>query len=40
MEHDKPVMVFNYLKEGNIQKAIAGEKIGTLIASKVQTVTA
>ena len=38
MEHDKPVMVFNYLKEGNIQKAIAGEKIGTLIASKVTTV--
>lgn len=40
MEHDKPVMVFNYLKEGNIQRAIAGEQIGTLIASKVQTVTA
>ncbi|MCP4080236.1 MAG: UMP kinase [Planctomycetaceae bacterium] len=40
MEHDKPVMVFNYLKEGNIQKAIAGEKIGTLIASKINTVTA
>ena len=40
MEHDKAVMVFNYLKEGNIQRAIAGEKIGTLIASKVSTVTA
>ncbi|MDG2012451.1 MAG: UMP kinase, partial [Pirellulaceae bacterium] len=39
MEHDKPVMVFNYLKEGNIQKAIAGEKSGTLIASKINTVT-
>jgi len=39
MEHDKPVMVFNYLKEGNIQKAIAGERIGTLIASKVESVT-
>ena len=35
MEHDKPVMVFNYMKEGNIQKAIAGERIGTLISSKV-----
>lgn len=34
MEHDKPVMVFNYLKEGNIQRAIAGEKTGTLITSK------
>jgi uridylate kinase len=39
MEHDKPVMVFNYLKEGNIQKAIAGEKIGTLITGKVSKVT-
>jgi uridylate kinase len=38
MEHDKPVMVFNYLKEGNIQKAIAGDKIGTLIASRVPSV--
>ena len=34
MEHNKPVMVFNYLKEGNIQRAIAGEKIGTLIDSE------
>ena len=38
MEHDKPVMVFNFLKEGNIQRAIRGEKIGTLIASKVDSV--
>lgn len=40
MEHNKPVMVFNYLKEGNIQRAISGEKIGTLIASKIPTVSA
>lgn len=40
MEHDKPVMVFNYLKDGNIQRAIAGEQIGTLISSKSNAVTA
>lgn len=39
MEHDKRVMVFNYLKEGNIQRAIAGEKIGTLISGKDESVT-
>ena len=39
MEHDKPVMVFNYLKEGNIQRAVAGEKIGTLISGKNHSVT-
>jgi uridylate kinase len=31
MEHKMPIMVFNYLKDGNIQKAVAGEKVGTLI---------
>ncbi len=40
MEHDKPVMVFNYLKDGNIQRAIAGEQIGTLISSKSNAITA
>ncbi len=34
MEHKLPVMVFNYQTEGNIQRAVAGEKIGTLISSK------
>ncbi len=34
MEHDMPLMVFNFKKDGNIQKAVAGEKIGTLILSK------
>jgi uridylate kinase len=34
MEHNKKVMVFNYLKEGNIQRAIAGERIGTMISSR------
>lgn len=35
MEHDKPLMVFNYLKEGNIQRAISGQKIGTRIKSRL-----
>ncbi|MGI9518724.1 MAG: UMP kinase [Pirellulaceae bacterium] len=39
MEHNKPVMVFNYLKDGNIQRAVGGEKTGTLISSKVASVS-
>ena len=39
MEHNKPVMVFNYLKEGNIQRAIAGDRIGTLITCRNETVS-
>jgi uridylate kinase len=39
MEHNRPVMVFNYLREGNIQRAIAGERLGTLISGKAETVT-
>ncbi len=35
MEHDLPILVFNYRKEGNIEKAVRGERIGTLISSKV-----
>jgi isopentenyl phosphate kinase len=26
-----PVLVFNYRKEGNIQRAVRGEKVGTRI---------
>lgn len=40
MEHDMPLMVFNFKKDGNIQKAVAGEQVGTLISSKKATVTA
>ena len=36
MEHDMPLMVFNFKKDGNIQKAVAGEQVGTLISSKKQ----
>jgi uridylate kinase len=35
MEHDMPILVFNYRKDGNIERAVAGEKIGTRISSSV-----
>jgi uridylate kinase len=34
MEHRIPILVFNYRKDGNIQRAVCGEKVGTCIASK------
>jgi len=39
MEHKMPIMIFNYQKEGNIQKAISGEKIGTIVTSKTETTS-
>ncbi|MCA9102679.1 MAG: UMP kinase [Planctomycetales bacterium] len=33
MEHDLPILVFNYRKPGNIDKAVRGEKVGTLVCS-------
>lgn len=35
-EHNLPIVVFNYKRTGNIQRAIAGEKIGTRILSTAQ----
>jgi uridylate kinase len=35
MEHDLPILVFNYRHDGNIERAVRGEDIGTLISSKV-----
>lgn len=35
MEHDLPILVFNYHVDGNIQRAIDGEQVGTIITSKV-----
>ena len=32
MDHKIPILVFNLNKEGNIEKAVSGEKIGTLIS--------
>jgi uridylate kinase len=34
MEHDMPILVFNFRKEGNILRAVQGEKVGTKISSK------
>ena len=31
MEHGIPIMVFNFEKDGNIRRAVAGEKIGTVV---------
>ena len=31
MEHDMPIVVFNFKKERNIERAVNGERIGTLI---------
>jgi uridylate kinase len=33
MEHDVPIVVFNYRQEGNIEKAVRGERVGTWIGS-------
>ena len=34
MEHDMPILVFNFRKEGTILRAVRGEKVGTRISSK------
>ena len=31
MEYDMPILVFNFRKEGNIEQAVLGERVGTLI---------
>lgn len=31
MEHNMPIVVFNYKKEGNILRAVQGDRIGTII---------
>ena len=35
MEHDLPILVFNYRADGNIERAVRGEDIGTRVTSKV-----
>lgn len=34
MEHQMPILVFNYRTDGNIQRAVQGESVGTLISAK------
>ena len=31
MEYDMPIMVFNFKTEGNIERAVRGERVGTLV---------
>jgi uridylate kinase len=31
MEHGIPILVFDFQKEGNIERAVAGERIGTIV---------
>lgn len=34
MEHNMPILVFNFHTEGNIERAVRGERIGTVIGNK------
>ena len=36
MEHDMPLMVFNFRKDGNIVRAVTGQKVGTLVKNNPQ----
>lgn len=40
MEHRMPILVFNFQKEGNIQRAVQGERVGTLIQTNSEVVEA
>lgn len=33
MDNSVPIMVFNYLKEGNIERAVAGDRVGTYVGA-------
>ena len=33
MEHELPILVFNYRIDGNIERAVRGEDVGTLVTS-------
>lgn len=34
MEHNLPILVFNYRQDGNIERAVRGETLGTLVSSQ------
>ncbi len=34
MEHGMPILVFNYRREGTIERAVAGEKLGTIVCQR------
>ncbi len=35
MEHRMPLMIFNFRKDGNIVKAVMGDRVGTLVTNRV-----
>jgi uridylate kinase len=35
MEHNMPILVFNYRKDGHIERAVQGQRVGTLISNDV-----
>ena len=37
MEHGIPIVVFNYHKQGNLARAVSGERIGTRVVSQVDS---
>ena len=39
MEHDMPLMIFNFRKDGNIIKAVTGERVGTLVTNRTAAAT-
>ncbi len=39
-EHGMPVIVFNFKKDGNIVKAVSGQRVGTRIGPKLNATTA
>lgn len=39
MEHNIPIVVLNYQKPGNIERAIAGERLGTRVGSSTSSGT-
>ena len=34
MEHGMPILVFNYRREGTIERAVAGERLGTIVGQR------
>jgi uridylate kinase len=38
MQYDMPILVFNFKKEGNIERAVRGERLGTLITRSIGTI--
>lgn len=40
MEHDLPVVVFNFKEDGNICKVVGGEAIGTIVNNKMDNTAA